>query len=227
MPRPYAMSVLCKHAPRAYVLSNMYESKKNEAFSSLLIAFMYNLGMDTRRETHHRQSTRLPHYDYSQPGAYFVTLVTCDRACLFGEVRDGVVWLSVMGQIVDRAWRAIPEHFPGVVAAEYVVMPNHVHGVVVIQDENVNAVCDVGATYMSPLRDINVSPTLGVIIGTFKAAVTREIHKIKGYEHLRIWQRNYHERVIRDERDYEELANYIVANPLNWELDSEFPSAKQ
>ena len=193
---------------------------------------MYNLGMDNRRETHGRQSNRLPHYDYSQPGAYFVTSVTYERACLFGEVRDGVVRLNPMGKVVEEAWKVIPEHFEGVVAAEYVVMPNHVHGVICIEGDDLGVMdgmkneSDVGATYMSPLRDINASPTLGVIVGTYKAAVTRAIHKNRGCVHLRIWQRNYHERVIRDEREYEEVANYILANPLNWEVDREFSSSQ-
>ncbi len=95
---------------------------------------MYNLGMDNRRETHHQHSTRLPHYDYSQPGAYFVTVVTYERACLFGEIREGEVWLSAIGQIVDRAWREIPEHFAGVTVDDYVIMPNHVHGVIWIEN---------------------------------------------------------------------------------------------
>ena len=201
---------------------------------------MYNHGMDNRRGTHHRQSTRLPYYDYSQSGAYFVTLVAHNRACLFGEVCDGAVRLNALGQIVDQMWMEIPDHFPGVSAAEYVVMPNHVHGIIMISNQDVNAMHDlggddetihriyVGARHASPLRKPRgvQSRSLGAIIGSFKSAVTKKIHQMEACKNVRIWQRNYHERVIRDDREYEEIANYIVANPSNWELDREFSSGQ-
>ena len=189
--------------------------------------------MDNRRETHNRQSNRLPHYDYSQPGAYFVTLVTYERACLFGEIREGEVCLSATGQIVDRAWWAIPEHFAGVTVDDYVIMPNHVHGVIWIDQDDVDTVREVGARHASPLRGNGgsnprgVKPhSLGAIVGSFKSAVTKQIHKIRGYEHLRVWHRNYYEHVIRDEKAYEEITNYIATNPMNWELDREYPSGQ-
>lgn len=91
--------------------------------------------MNTRRERHDRKIIRLPHYDDSLPGAYFVTLVTHGRACLFSEVREGKVLLSVMGELADRIWCEIPNHFPGVTVDDYVIMPNHVHGVIVINDD--------------------------------------------------------------------------------------------
>jgi putative transposase len=90
---------------------------------------------------HHRKSVRLPGYDYSQAGAYFVTIVTWQRECLFGDVLDGEMILSLFGQIADECWRAIPEHFPTVELGAYVVMTNHVHGIVVIRrDESRNHV---------------------------------------------------------------------------------------
>ena len=195
--------------------------------------------MDNRRVTHDRQSNRLPHYDYSQPGAYYVTLVTYERACLFGEIREGEVWLSAIGQIADRAWREIPEHFAGVTEDDYVIMPNHVHGIIWIEGPDLEVTGEmelereVGARHASPLRGNGgsnprgVKPhSLGAIVGSFKSAVTKQIHKIRGYEHLRVWQRNYYEHVIRDEKAYEEIVCYITANPSNWELDREYPSSQ-
>jgi len=99
-----------------------------------------------------------------------------------------------------------------------VIMPNHVQGVIVIQDRDINSMDDVGAAYMPPLRNV----TLGVIVETLKAAVTREIHKIQKYTHLQVWHRNDYEHVIRDEQDYEKIVDYIEGNPLNWAMDSEY-----
>jgi putative transposase len=117
-----------------------------------------------------RQSIRLPKYDYAQPGAYFVTIVTHHRKCFFGSLRKTLSFLSDIGRIVDGAWREIPAHFPHATVDEYVIMPNHIHGIVNMLH------ADVGAPYMAPLRgDLpkeGASPTLGIIIGIFKAAVT-------------------------------------------------------
>ena len=93
---------------------------------------------EIRRQRHHRRSIRLPNYDYSQPGAYFITIVTFQRDCLFGEIVNGELRLSVMGQIAEEHWRLIPEHFPHAELGAYVVMPNHVHGIIIIHE---NAAC--------------------------------------------------------------------------------------
>ena len=97
-------------------------------------------------EKHHRRSIRLKGYDYTRAGAYFVTICTKDGACLFGDVADGVMRLNQMGHIVRQCWLAIPDHFPHVLLDEFVVMPNHVHGILVIMPTH-----DVGATHASPL----------------------------------------------------------------------------
>lgn len=148
---------------------------------------------------------------------------------------EGEVQLNAMGRIVDHAWREIPAHFQGVTAEDFVVMPNHVHGVILIEEidsgaadeknktadvgarNELDRISGVGAAYMPPVR----KAPLGVIVATFKAAVTREIHKIRGYSNLRVWHRNYYERVIRDERELEQIVDYIHANPMNWSADSE------
>ena len=191
--------------------------------------------MNNRREIPNRKSIRLPNYDYSQTGAYFVTIGTWNHTCLFGDVVDDEVRLNAMGRIVDQAWQEIPAHYPGVTVEDFVVMPNHMHGVILIEEIDTGAadeknrtadvgarhaldqITGVGAAYMPPVR----KATLGVIVATFKAAVTREIHKIREYSSLRVWHRNYYERVIRDEREYEQIVDYIHANPMNWAGDSE------
>jgi REP element-mobilizing transposase RayT len=106
-------------------------------------------------QKHRRRSIRLQGYDYTLSGAYFITMVTYQRECLFGEIVNGEMRLSAMGQIAEEHWRLIPEHFPRVELGAYVVMPNHVHGIIVIRsDENgmaTNSSPSVGARHASPL----------------------------------------------------------------------------
>ncbi len=182
--------------------------------------------MEHHQNIPQRRSIRLPNYDYAHPGAYFVTVVAHRYLCIFGKVTDGCVELSDIGKIVYETWREIPDHFPNVANESLVVMPNHVHGVIVIQTSSVRA------RRASPLRDESkdyphgVKPhSLGAIVGSFKSAVTRKIHNIRGYENRIIWQRNYYEHVIRDETDFERILKYIDTNPQNWKSDPEYRPA--
>ena len=179
-------------------------------------------------QKHHRKSIRLQGYDYSQAGAYYVTIVTFHRDCLFGEIVNKEMILSNLGKIADECWRAIPDHFPFTEMGAYVVMPNHVHGIIVIRnDESIT----VGATHASPLRIPNSRPhgaprrSLGAIVGSFKSAVT----KLIGREHSAtgIWQRNYYEHIIRDEKDLQNKSDYIEANPMLWDEDENNPQYMQ
>jgi len=170
--------------------------------------------MGQKQDMPQRRSIRLPDYDYAQPGAYFVTIVAHQHLCIFGKITDGRVDLSDIGKIVEETWHEIPEHFPNVINEPVVIMPNHMHGVIVIQGQSSRA------TRGSPLR--NDPAALGVIIGAFKSTVTRKIRRIKGYEHYQVWQRNYYEHVIRDEADFQRALDYIEANPQNWENDPQY-----
>jgi putative transposase len=171
---------------------------------------------------HHRRSIRLPGYDYSQAGAYFVTIVTHQRDLLFGKIENEEMILSDFGMIANECWIAIPEHFPTVELGAYIIMPNHVHGIIVIReliDDDRR-----GAIYRAPTVEKYGKPTVGslpTIVRTYKAAVTRRIgreHKANG-----IWQRNYYEHVIRDERDLQNKTNYIESNPMLWTQDDNNP----
>lgn len=173
-------------------------------------------------QLHHRRSIRLKGYDYTQVGAYFVTVVTHGRECLFGEISDGAMVLNDLGKIVDECWRAIPEHFANVDLGVHVVMPNHGHGIIVInQDESLS----VGAMHCiaptSPgMRPKGSKPaSLGAIIGAFKSAVSHRANKEFGITN--IWQRNYYERIIRNEREMDAIWQYIEANPSAWADDAE------
>ena len=196
-----------------------------------------------------RQSIRLPGYDYSTPGGYFITVVTFRRECLFGEISGGGMKLSPIGEIVRREWFKTAELRPYVELREeeFVVMPNHAHGIIWISDgdldENIGARVDmVGAR-----RNVDVgarrrrAPTasetateqfgkpmkgsIPTIVRAFKSAVTycagRELNSAN------LWQRNYYEHIIRDTQDYERIATYIAQNPANWVKDEENPGMLQ
>ena len=182
----------------------------------------------------HRRSIRLKGYDYTRAGAYFVTICTKDRACLFGDVSDGVMRLNQMGQIVWQCWLAIPDHFPHVLLDEFVVMPNHVHGIIVIMATHiVGARHAVGATHASPLQNDD-TPTrprgpqrqsVASIVGSFKSAATKRINEQRGTPGAPVWQRNYYEHIIRDDESLNRIRQYIAENPLHWYLDRENPNA--
>ena len=178
-------------------------------------------------QKHHRRSIRLKNYDYAQPGGYFITIVTYQREMLFGEIENGEMKLNGFGKIADDCWRAIPDHFPNVELGAYVVMPNHVHGVIVINDgPATNSSPDVGARHAWPLPPHGPKPkSIGAIVGSYKSAVTRRI----GREHnaTGIWQRNYHEHVIRNHEEWDRIHRYIEANPLRWAEDRENPISKR
>jgi REP element-mobilizing transposase RayT len=158
---------------------------------------------------------RLRGYDYSVPGAYFVTVCAQDRRCLFGEVVDGVMVLSLAGLVVDSWWGTVPRRFPGVGLDAYVVMPNHFHGIVVLQttaDGMERAAGDVSLAY---------------VMQWFKSATTKDYRRgvtTDGWQPFRgrLWQRGYHDHIVRDERDLERVRGYIEANPGRWAEDEEY-----
>ncbi len=180
---------------------------------------------------HHRRSIRLKGFDYTREGAYFVTICTQNQACLFGEIVNGQMQLSDVGEVADTCWRAIPEHFPRVVLDAFVIMPNHVHGIIWIGLANrVN----VGAKNLSPLppppprpsqRDTSAfrspSKTVGSIVRGFKIGVTKWVRSNKNF--YTVWQRNYYEHIIRNDTALNRLRQYITDNPARWEDDRENP----
>ena len=180
-------------------------------------------------QKHHRRSIRLPGYDYSQAGAYYITIVTHQRDCLFGKIENEKMILSDLGKIADECWRAIPDHFPLVELGAYVVMPNHVHGIIVITDNGRGAALlrpYTGPDENQNSHKINVKPgSLGAIVRSYKSAVSYRIHK----EHnaTGIWQRNYYEHIIRDEKDLQNKTDYIDANPMLWDEDENNPQYVQ
>ena len=171
-----------------------------------------------------RRSLRLKGYDYAQAGAYFVTICTQGRVCLFGEVVDGEMRLNAAGAVVDAEWHGLPRRFPGVQTDAFVVMPNHVHGIIhvgarFIAPEFVSSIQTGVADYDTGA--MNRAPTVGDIVRAFKAVTTRRIrqHGMANFG----WQRNYYEHIIRNEASLDGIRAYIVNNPLQWALDREHP----
>jgi len=187
--------------------------------------------MKLNPDRHHRRSIRLRGYDYLQSGAYFVTVCTKDRECLFGEVMDGEMRWNEAGRIVQTTWAELPSHYPGVQIDEFVVMPNHVHGIVVLSEHHGNE-RDVGAQFIAPpigiaatsKGAINRAPTLGSVVRAFKARITTAINGIRQTPGVPVWQRNYYEHIIRADDDLNRIRQYIIDNPAQWAFDRENPS---
>jgi len=169
-----------------------------------------------------RHSLRLQDYDYSQEGAYFVTICTQKKVTVLGQIVDGVMQLNRFGNVVNRCWLGIPHHFPNVEIDTFVVMPNHFHGIIALIGNcrgEVTSPTPKGAA-TAPLRRY----TLGQIMAYFKYQTTKFINQICHTPGNRIWQRNYYEHVIRNENDLNDIRQYILDNPVKWDMDENNPA---
>ncbi|MEW6684583.1 MAG: transposase [Candidatus Edwardsbacteria bacterium] len=172
----------------------------------------------------HRRSIRLPAYDYSQEGAYYVTICVENRRCLFGDVAGGQMRLSDLGQIAGKFWQEIPVHYQNIILDEYVIMPNHIHGIIIIADACRGVKFNAPTNARSTNRYSQISPksgTLSVIIRTYKSAVTHWC-KDNRNPHFQ-WPRNYYEHIIRNEKSLNKIRQYILENPYHWDSDEENP----
>ena len=161
---------------------------------------------------HHRRSIRLPAYDYTQAGAYFVTLVCKEGALLLEDL--------LYKEIVGKAWLWLEAQYAYVVLDQYVIMPNHLHGIIFIRDSG------RGGSRTAPTDGTKRKP-LGRLIGAFKTVSTKRINEMRGTPGLPVWQRNYYEHVIRNEGELNRVRQYIVDNPARWEQDPENPRQRQ
>jgi putative transposase len=194
---------------------------------------------------------RLKEYDYSQAGAYFITIVAQDRACLFGEVIDGDMRLNAAGEMLAAEWDGLPNRFRTIETDTFVVMPNHVHGIIVItanvgaglvpvlSGKTRNETGSVGAGLVpapwghattASRATTRVAPTsVGDVVGAFKSMTTvlygRGVRQSRWRAFCgRLWQRNYYEHIIRDDAALQRIREYIIANPTGWEMDAENPT---
>jgi REP element-mobilizing transposase RayT len=169
-----------------------------------------------------RQSIRLQQYDYSQAGGYFITICTQNKECMFGEIVDGKMQLNDIGQVVQQCWDDIPVHFPHIELDAFVVMPNHIHGIVVVADNILRRGTACRAQDLNPTMERFRQPVAGsipTVIRSFKAAVTKNVNELRQTPGVKLWQRNYWEHVIRNEPELNQLREYINFNPERWELD--------
>ena len=213
---------------------------------------------------HHRRSIRLPGYDYTAPGAYFITIVARGRLPIFGEIENGEMRLNEIGNMIAGFWREIPNVYRHVEIDKFIVMPNHLHGIIIVH-ENIQPIRTVGATgrdetmvacgvvgatqwdetmvpygtvgatqWVAPTNPvIHPNPTngggrntiapgsIGSIIGQFKSVATKRINQFRNMTHASIWQRNYHEHIIRDMNELSRIREYIRNNPMAWGMDDE------
>jgi REP element-mobilizing transposase RayT len=170
-----------------------------------------------------RRSIRLRGYDYARPGSYFVTACTHRRRLLFGEVIDGQMRRNALGDIVHAEWYATERVRPEVRLDAFVVMPNHLHGILEIID--VGARRRLAPTEGARSRPRGPAPgSVGAILGQIKSLTKKAINKARGTPGRPVWQPNYHEHVIRDENELQRIREYIFNNPLRWPWDRENPA---
>ncbi len=186
-------------------------------------------------EPRRRRSIRLRGYDYAHAGAYFVTICTRNRTCLFGDLVDGAMRLNEAGIIVQATWGGLPDHYGNVRLDAFVVMPNHVHAVIVLTG-GVQPHLTAGAapgpaateTVDGPAPVDAIPPRqhgLPEVVRGFKTFSARSINVSRDLHGHPVWQRNYYEHIIRDEDDLNRIRQYIIDNPMQWAFDHENPAA--
>lgn len=187
--------------------------------------------MTDQSNERHRRSLRLKGYDYSQAGVYFVTICAYDRKCLFGEIESGLMRLNECGETVAAEWMKSAEVRSEIECGEFVVMPNHFHGIVCIVGAYGNTPISRDEHKMAYSHNKGVSPyaptspsrNVGAMVRGFKGAASRRINEIRNTPGAPVWQRNYFEHVIRDDADYNRIAEYVADNPQRWMEDSLHP----
>lgn len=196
-------------------------------------------------ERHHRRSIRLRGYDYAQPGAYFVTICVQDRRCVLGDVLNGEMVLADAGRIVQACWDDLPNHYPHVQLDTFVIMPNHVHGIIVLVEDHVvvgaglrPAPTEPAPTEPAPAKPAPTKPTptepaptkpppkrhgLPEIVRAFKSFSARRINEMHDDASKPFWQRGFYEHIVRNERELDTIRQYILDNPLKWAVDRSNP----
>jgi len=180
-------------------------------------------------QKHHRRSIRLAEYNYTQPGAYFITIVTWQRECIFADIVGEDIQLSEVGKIAAREWSRLTSRFPFLALDEFVVMPNHVHGIIVVEGRGAAGSSQDIEPEFNPLRPYSprarvIPDSLGAIIRAYKSSVALRYHRTRFSSGNPLWQRNYYEHIIRNDAEWERIRLYIQTNPLQWSQDRENPA---
>ena len=171
-----------------------------------------------------RKVIRLKEYDYSQAGGYFITICTHNREYLFGQVVNYQMMLNKTGETVKQWWLKLEDKFINVKLDNYVVMPNHIHGIIVVIEKD-----KVGAIHELPLQSgmmLRRQMLIPKTVGYFKMNSAKYINRLRDAMGYPLWQRNYYEHVIRNENELDRITEYIQNNPLKWDLDRENPSSR-
>ncbi|ACL03715.1 conserved hypothetical protein [Desulfatibacillum aliphaticivorans] len=184
---------------------------------------------DRENKSYRRKSIRLKSYDYSRPGAYYITICTQNKACLLGQIINKRTVPSDAGKMVCKTWEEIPSRYQGVGLDAFVLMPNHIHGIIILKRKSsVHDCSQRGAESKRPQGDAEMS--LSDVVQRFKSLTTRKY--IDGVKQLgwprfneKFWQANYYEHVIRNEESFKSIREYIANNPAQWELDKYNPLA--
>ncbi len=182
-------------------------------------------------EIHHRQSIRLKGYEYSRPGAYFVTICARNRECLFGNISDGQMVLNDVGRIIERVWEDLPSRLPSIELDALGVMPNHVHGIIAIVGAGL-APPETRVRQTAPLQALpqkgaaSSAPTLGDVVRAFKSISAIWVNGHLSRFGQPLWQRNYYEHIIRSDDKLYRIRQYSRDNPMSWLEDRENPSAR-
>jgi len=179
---------------------------------------------------HHRRSIRLQEYDYAQAGAYYVTIVAWRREYLFGEVVNREMKLTKFGLVAEQQWEKLPRRFPNIELDAFVIMPNHMHGIIVITNGRGTAGTpndhDGESSRRAPTPEQFQQPVQGsvpTIVRSYKSAVAYRINLMRKTQGVPVWQRNYWEHIIRNQQDLQNKTDYIEANPMLWDEDDENP----
>jgi len=184
-------------------------------------------------DKHHRRSIRLKGYDYTSAGMYFITICTYQRECLFGEIVDGEMQLNELGKVTQNYWQRLPLYFTVELDA-FIVMPNHLHGILLLCDkwgrgEALGQELPPDSTILvpnaSPLQANGTKPgSIGAMIQNFKSVSTQKINRLfYRRNHRQVWQRNYYEHIIRNEKSLHHVRQYIHHNPISWQQDQLHP----
>ncbi|MBH8552766.1 transposase [Nostocaceae cyanobacterium CENA357] len=176
-------------------------------------------------QKHHRHSIRLKGYDYTEPGAYFITICTKARQCLFGNVVKGEMQLNSLGYIAFNCWQTIPDHFPHIELDTFVVMPNHLHGILIMTENPVGArhclALNQHIEHNTEKFGKPVRGSMSTVIGSYKSVVSKRINIIWQTKGQSIWQRNFYEHICREQKSIDNIREYILNNPQRWADDPE------
>jgi REP element-mobilizing transposase RayT len=189
---------------------------------------------------HHRRSIRLKGYDYSRSGMYFVTVCVersggfqtrhyGTRPHIFGKIENGEMVLNEYGQILQMVWNELPQHYANIQLGEFVIMPNHIHCIIIITNVDNGGIVGAGLKPAPTPPDTTTTPRnhgLSEFVRALKTFSARKINDLRNMRGEKLWQRNYYESIIRNEQSYIHIANYIINNPKNWGKDKFFTEKK-